>query len=196
MPVGATQQNVRTRTLLAGVVGLSLAIGTAGIAGAASSPAPKTATIKAVQTLKMKVNRYVQDGLRWDRDVYRIRSGGTLTVVDNAPNEGPHTLTVVNASDLPKTAAQALGNCKICRKFEQAHGADPNSEGPPTFNFVENGVGQNSVPNLDRPGDSGLVGGTGKKGAKLTFKVTAKKGTKLRLLCIIHPWMQARLDVG
>ncbi|MEA2192118.1 MAG: hypothetical protein QOI73_2239 [Solirubrobacteraceae bacterium] len=195
MAGGATHANVRRRTLITAMAGLCLAAGTAGIAGAASSPAPKTASIKAVQTLKMKVNRYVQDGLRWDKDVYRVRSGGTLTVINNAPDEGPHTLSVVKASDLPKTAAQALGNCKICHVFEQAHGADPHSEGPPKFNYVENGVGQDTSPNLDRPGDSGLTG-EGKKGEKITFKVTAKKGTHLRLLCILHPWMQARLDVG
>ena len=33
-------------------------------------------------------------------------------------------------------------NCKICEKLGKAHGADPNSNAPPKFPFLENGVGQ------------------------------------------------------
>lgn len=185
------------RKLAAGVAGLCLAVGVAGVASAANTAAVSNkATIKAVQTLKMVPNRYIQDGLRWDKDVYKIKSGGTLTVVNNAPNEGPHTLTVVKKTDLPKTAAQAF-NCKICNKLAAAHGADPNSDAPPKFQYLENGVGQATPPKLDRPGDSGVTSVTQpKKGEKISFKVTAKKGSELYLLCIIHPWMQAELQVS
>jgi hypothetical protein len=109
-----------------------------------------------------------------------------------APQEGPHTLTVVAKKDLPKTAQQAF-NCKICNTLAKAHGADPNSNGPPKFQFLENGVGQNTPPNLDRPGDSAII--FPKKGFNVTLKVTAKRGTVLHFMCIIHPWMQATLQV-
>ena len=104
-------------------------IGT-GVSVAAKKP-PKHATIKAVQKLKMKPNRYILDGLRWNRDVYRVRSGGTLHVVNDAPDEGPHTFTIVKKRDLPKTIKQAL-DCKICNTLLAAHGADANVEGRPS----------------------------------------------------------------
>src|SRR4051794_7717899 len=66
--------------LIAGIAAAGVAIAVAGT-GAAGAAAPSKTTIKAVQTFKFKPNRYVQDGLRWNKDVYRIRSGGTLTVV-------------------------------------------------------------------------------------------------------------------
>ncbi len=37
--------------------------------------------------------------------------------------------------------------------------------------------------------------GTGKKGESIDLKVTAPKGTTLYFMCLIHPWMQAKLVV-
>jgi hypothetical protein len=182
-----------SRRLLAAATTLTLVAGVTTIASAASS-APNKATIKVSQKLLMKPNRYIQDGLRWDKDVYRVKSGGTLHVVNTVATEGPHTFTVVAKKDIPKTAAQAF-NCKICKKLGQAHGADPNSDAPPKFPFLENGVGQATPPNVDRPGDSGVTG-AGKKGESIDLKVTAKKGSELYFMCLIHPWMQAEVDVG
>ena len=61
--------------------------------------------------------------------------------------------------------------------------------------FLEDGVGQNTPPNVDKPGDSGVTG-KGKKGESITLTVTAPAGTKLYFMCLIHPWMQAELDVS
>jgi hypothetical protein len=183
---------MKRSTLIAGIAGLSLAVGMTGVANSASRP--KRATIKAVQTIKMKPNRYIQDGLRWNKDVYRIRSGGTVTVINNAADEGPHTLTVVREKDRPKTAAQVV-KCKICDQLGAAHGADPNGNAPPKVPYLENGVGQATPPNLDKPGDSGVTG-KGDKGERISFTVTARKGSELYLMCLIHPWMQAELVVA
>jgi hypothetical protein len=40
------------------------------------------------------------------------------------------------------------------------------------------------------------VTGAGKKGESIDLKVTAKKGTTLHFMCLIHPWMQAKVVVG
>ena len=182
------------RKLIAGAGVAVLCLAVSGVAvAAAGKKAPTRTTIKVSQKLKIKPNRYIQDGLRWNKDVYKIRSGGTLHVVNTAASEGPHTFTVVRKKDLPRTAAQAF-NCKICNKLGAAHGADPNSEAPPKFQFLENGVGQDTPPNVDRPGDSGVTG-SGQKGESIDLKVTAPKGKKLYFMCLIHPWMQARVDV-
>jgi hypothetical protein len=182
------------RKLIAGAAVAVLCLAVSGVAvAAAGKKAPTRTTIKAIAKNKFKRNRYVQDGLRWNHDVYKIRSGGTLHVVNAAADEGPHTFTVVRKKDLPRTIAQ-LFTCKICNKLAAAHGADPNSEAPPKFQYLENGVGQDTPPNVDQPGDSGVTG-EGKKGESIDLKVTAPKGKKLYFMCLIHPWMQARVDV-
>jgi hypothetical protein len=173
---------------------LALALGTTTAGFAAAGKAPKRSTIKVTHKIKMKPNRYIQDGLRWNEDVYRVRHNGTLHVVNTAADEGPHTFTVVKKRDLPQTAEEAF-NCKICNTLGEAHGADPSSEGPPQFQYLENGVGQDTPPDVDRPGDSGVTG-PGEEGESIDLKVTAPKGKVLHFLCLIHPWMQARVRVG
>lgn len=181
------------RRLLAGVITLGLVAGGSAVAVAAGS-APKHTTINAVTSFKVKINRYVQVGTRWQKDVYDVKSGGTITVVNLAASDGPHTFSVVKKGDLPRTAKQ-INNCKICGTIAQEHGINPQSQGPPTpkFLFVENGTGTNTAPNVDRPGDSAFIAPSQK--AKVTLKVTAKPGTTLYFVCIIHPWMQAKLIV-
>ena len=183
------------RKLLAGVTTLGLVAGGSAVALAAGS-APKHTTINAVTSLKIKVNRYILDGTRWQNDVYNVKSGGTISVVNLAASQGPHTFSVVKKSDLPRTGSQ-INNCfnpgHICAKIAQEHGADPNGQAPPKFFFVENGVGTHTPPNVDRPGDSAFIAPVQK--AKVTLKVTAKPGTTLYFMCIIHPQMQAKLVV-
>jgi plastocyanin len=183
------------RKLVAGVAGLCLALGVSGVAVAANSAAaPKSVTVKQLQKLKMVPNRYIQDGLRFDKDVYKVKSGGQVKFVFTAINAGPHTLTIVKRKDLPKNAKE-MERCAICQKLGEAHGADPNSDAPPKFQFLENGVGENDkAPDLNQPGDSGVFM-TPKKGETITFPVTAKKGSQLYFMCLIHPWMQAKLQV-
>jgi hypothetical protein len=179
--------------IIAGVTGLALVAGGAGVAAAAkSAAAPKKVTVTEKAGTKVKPNRYIQDELRWSKDVYTVQTGGQVTVVMNQPQEGPHTFTVVKAKDLPKTGAQ-VNNCKICTTLGKAHGADPNGNAPPKFAYLENGVGQKKPPKLDRPGDSGFL--NPKKGAKFTLHVTAKAGTTLHFMCLVHPWMQAEVKV-
>jgi hypothetical protein len=181
------------RSWLAGIVTAGLVVGGSAAALAASSPAPKHTTINAITSVAVKINRYIQDGTRWQRDVYTVRSGGTITIVNRAASDGPHTFTVVTKGQLPRTVAQ-MSNCKICQTVAKEHGADPNSQAPPKFLFVENGVGSTIRPNVDRPGDSAFVKLL--QNANVTLTVTAKPGTTLYFMCVIHPWMQAKLIVG
>ncbi|MFL5895878.1 MAG: hypothetical protein ACJ76Z_12305 [Thermoleophilaceae bacterium] len=186
---------MKHRNIAVGAAALALLVAGTSVAVAANSAAaPAKVTLKQTQTLKFKPNRYFQDGLRWNKDVYTVRHNGTLHVVATVVSEGPHTFTVVREKDLPRTAAQA-NHCKICEKLGQAHGApEGESNAPPKFQFLENGVGQNTAPSVDRPGDSGITG-SGKKGEFINLKVTAKKGKELYFMCIIHPQMQAKVLV-
>jgi hypothetical protein len=179
------------RKLIAGTAALAVAAVGGGNALAAK-PAPKTATIKAIEKDGVKINRYFAVGLRWKRDNYSVRSGGTLRLVNDAPDNGPHSFSIVKKKDRPRTLKQ-LNNCKVCNQLAEAHGADPNSQGPPKYPFLENGKGQDTPPDVDRPGDSALLGPN--KGDVTELKVTAKKGKTLYAICIIHPWMQTKVHV-
>jgi hypothetical protein len=185
--------NSRKLVLWAAAFGFAAAVVATG-ATAGHQQATSVTTIKAVSKPPVVVvNRYIQDGLRWDRDKYTVASGGTLHIVNVANGEGPHTFTVVAKKDEPKTGLAML-NCQICNKLAKAHGADPNSNAPPKFPFLENGIGQATPPDVDLPGDSGVTG-SGKKNEHIDLKVTAPAGTKLYFMCLIHPWMQAEVDV-
>lgn len=176
----------------AGALLSAAAVATGAMAGHTAKNS--VTSIKAVSLPpKVVVNRYIQDGLRWDKDVYTVASGGTIHIVNVAANEGPHTFTVVLKKDAPRTGTQVV-NCKICLELAKAHGADPHSNAPPKFQYLENGVGQNTPSSVDKPGDSGVTG-KGKKGESIDLTVTAPAGTKLYFMCLIHPWMQAELDV-
>jgi hypothetical protein len=181
------------KLLLVVAVGGAAAVAAAG-ALAGNGHRSAVTTVKAVsKPPTLVVNRYIQDNLRWDKDLYKVPSGGTIHVVNLAADEGPHTFTIVLKKDAPRNGLQAV-NCKICNALAKAHGADPNSNAPPKFQYLENGVGQNTPPNIDKPGDSGVTG-KGKKGESIDLPVTAAPGTKLWMMCLIHPWMQAEVDV-
>jgi len=184
------------RKLLLGAAVALLAVAVvSSVAMASGRASSSVTTIRAVEPAPvMKANKYIQINLRWNKDVYSVPSGGTLHIVNSAPSEGPHTFTVVQKKDLPRTGMQAF-KCKVCEKLAKAHGADPNSNAPPKYPFLENGVGQATPPSVDVPGDSGITG-QGKKGEHIDLTVTAASGTKLYFMCLIHPWMQGEVDVS
>lgn len=184
---------MKSRMLIAGVAGMSLAVAGAGamVANGATTAA-KHIVVKQKAGLVLKPNRYVKDKMRFNKDVYVVKSGGTVTLKLTQPQEGPHSFSVVRPKDEPKSGKAAF-NCKVCNKLMKAHGVDPNENGPPKFQYLDDGTGQNTPPNLDKPGDSGITGPN--KGDTAKFNVTAKPGTTLHFMCIFHPWMQAKVKV-
>ena len=184
------------RKIVAGTAGLALmAVGgiaavSASGSGSAESSATNLAVVKQKYSLEMKANRYIQDGMRFNKDAYAVNSGGTLRVVNTQPQEGPHTVSIVKKGDLPTTGDEAF-NCKVCNAMFKAHGASEN--GPPKFPFVEDGTGQKDPSNFNRPGDSGVTGE--RTGSAVEVPVTAPAGTTRVFVCAVHPWMQAKLKV-
>lgn len=176
------------RKYAAGIAGVALIA-----AGGTAAVGASGATVKQSDGFKMVPNRYIQDKLRFNHDTYSVKSGGTLTVKLTIADEGPHTVTIVKKKDLPQTAQEAFGACKPCKALGKAHGFPKNGEGPPKYFFLENGKGSKKPPNYDRPGDSGIAGP--KKGDSFKAKVTAKSGKTLHFMCLIHPWMQAKIKV-
>ena len=164
------------------------ALGSLAFAGPAVA-APKANTITAVGGIKVKANGYVQDAQRWDADSYTVKSGATVTLRDKTTEGQPHTLSLIKK--MPKTPAQIMG-CDVCGPLMEAHKANPETM------EVENELVEAGGEGFDTPGDKSAAGDSiflPPKG-KVTFKVTAKKGTTLSFACAVHPWMLGQIKVS
>ena len=172
----------RTPLALAAVAALAVA--------APALAAPKANTIEAQGTSKVKINEYIQDGQKFVPGDITVKSGATITLRNKSKDGAPHSLSLLKKSALPKTAAQVM-QCPACGPLLAAHQADPNT-GEVKVAVVD--VGQ---PGFDTEGTKSTAGDSlflPPKG-KVTFKVTAKKGTKLSYFCAVHPWMQGTITV-
>lgn len=173
-----TSRTKRTLALLSsGAVVASL--GMAGTASAANTLVVKGGTV-------LKPGKAIIDNMRYTPMTKAIKSGSTLTIQNKTG--APHTLSIVKKSVLPKTAAQMekFFESPVMGEFMQAHEVDPeNEEAPPGKPLVDVGA-----EGFDQAGDSVFYAG---KTQKIT--VSAKGGTDLSYLCLIHPWMQGTLKV-
>jgi hypothetical protein len=176
------------RTL--GVALLATSTLMATTAAVAATPAgtktTKKPSIKMLSGFSFVPNRYTQDKTRFDQDVYSLKSGVTISIRNTSSDE-PHTLSIVKKSQVPKTP-RTLGGCfegGVCGELAQAHGF-PEGDGPPAVPVVNKGA-----DGLDTPGDSAVFNPNQRR----SLKLTAKKGTTLYFICIIHPWMQAQIRV-
>lgn len=173
----------RTLGVALSTVAVLAAVPAVGIAVTTTTTKP---TIQILGGASFEANRYIQDKLRFGKDVYQLKSGVKIKI-DNKKSEEPHTISVVGKSDFPKTVA-GFDKCfegGICGKLGQAHGF-PDGEGPPTTPLVN--VGQ---AGFNTKGDSIVVGPKDNG----SIALSAKKGRSLYLLCVIHPWMQAKITV-
>jgi plastocyanin len=180
-------QSWTSRRVLA-AVGLGAVLATGGSALAAGGgPAKAKIVIKGGESFKP--NAYIKDTLHYAAGTVAVRSGGTVTLTNTTGD--PHTLSIVNRSQQPRTIGQ-VEHCGVCKTIAEAHGVNPNgppSSGPPPHLLVNVGKA-----GFDQPGDSLFIAPKG-PGGKVTFKVTAKPGTTLSFMCAIHPWMQGRILV-
>jgi hypothetical protein len=165
------------------------ALGVFALSAGPAMAAPKKNTITAVGGMKVKANAYVQDAQRWDANTYTVKSGATVTLRDKSTEGQPHTLSLIKK--LPKTAAQIMG-CAACGPLMEAHQANPDT-GEVGQPLVEaGGEGFDTGGDKTAAGDSIFLPPKG----KVTFKVTAKKGTKLSFVCAVHPWMLGTIKVS
>ncbi|HEV7566998.1 MAG TPA: hypothetical protein VGO31_13680 [Microbacteriaceae bacterium] len=188
---------MKIKWLLCGV-GASVAL-TALAGGALASSSAGGVVIKAKDAFKMVPNKYVQDGVHFAPGTITVKSGSTITFTyADAKSPEPHTLTIVNAADLPRTVAQT-NNCKACQMLAAPHLQHPKAPPGPTNNIARWTLNK-GAPGLDAVGDSVAIQETGPKGPtpahkSITIKVSAKPGTTLNFLCAVHPWMQGKIIV-
>jgi plastocyanin len=166
------------------VMGAFAAVGAVAVAAVSLGASVRSsATLTATTGSRYVINKYAQNTSHFAPGAVTIRSGGTLTVKSQAGS--PHTFSIVKATDLPRTTKQ-IEQCKVCQTVAKGHGANPNSNAPPTKPVVDVGA-----TGIDRVGDSVFLA----PGRRTKLKITAKKGRTLYFMCAIHPWMQGKLHV-
>jgi plastocyanin len=176
------------RALVATALGAIL-LTAAGSALAAGGKGPAKAKELIVGEESIKPNTFYKSTLHFQTGTVTIRSGGTVTLINNTAD--PHTLSLVKASQQVRTFRQ-LENCAVCQTIAKSHGINtegPPTQGPPPIRLVNVGA-----PGFDTPGDSVIIGPKG-HGGPVTLKITARPGTTLYFMCAIHPWMQGRFLV-
>lgn len=156
-------------------------------AGAHKSGGHKNARLVIMGGSSVKINKYEKDSVHWTPGTVAIASGGTLTIVNKSPDNEPHTFSIVQKGQLPKTLSQ-IESCAVCGAIAHAHGVNPeeNPPGPPPIVTVDP-----KKDGFNEPGDSQFI--APHQTVKVT--ITAKPGAKLNFMCAVHPWMQGVVKV-
>jgi plastocyanin len=154
----------------------TVAIGTA----TAAQKAPSKKAMAIVGHAEFKVGRYAFDNQRFTPRRFDLRSGGEVTLRNKAKTEDPHTISLVEKSQLPDSF-----NCDACGQIFGAHGIDEQT------GEMANPVVNVGGDGFDQPGDSIFI----EPKARVSFDVTATAGTHLYFLCAVHPWMQGSINV-
>ena len=184
----------RLRVAIAAVTALGLlAAGAAVTAGAAG----KKNQIRIVGGTTVKPGHYLKVDLRFTPRNATVKSGATVKLLNQGRDPEPHTISFVEKKYLPKQFESAVD-----AKLREAHQVDPqNEEALPGALVVDNGQevpdgGTLEVDTMFTPdvaGDSAFIA-PGQK--SFSFKVTAKKGSRLYYYCAVHPWMQGKITVN
>jgi plastocyanin len=166
-----------------------------GVLAPAAGAAPKKNEIRITGGPEFKAGKYMKDSVRFNANT-TVKSGGTVKVVNKgAASAGPHTVSLLKASAMPKTLAKA----ELCFQFKgacgplaEAHQVDPETGEPKVPVYDAGAEGFDTLGDDKTAGDSVFFA----PGQGTSFKVTAKKGSVLPYFCIVHPWMQGKITVN
>jgi plastocyanin len=138
----------------------------------------------------------IGDNIRFNRHT-TVKSGRTVKVINRGdPEAGPHTISLLKRSALPRTMAQAepcFEGQGVCAPLYAAHQVPENPEEPPgVLLFNAGAAGFDTMGGRDKAGDSIFIA----PGQNSSIKVTADAGSTLRYFCAVHPWMQGKITVN
>jgi plastocyanin len=171
------------------------ATATLGVLAPAAGAAPKKDEIRITGGVVFKAGKYMKDEVRFNARS-TVASGGTIKVVNKgSAAAGPHTVTLLKPSAMPKTLKQA----ELCFQFKgacaplmDAHKLDPETMEPSVPVYDAGAAGFDTLGDAKTAGDSVFFA----PGKGTSFKVTAKAGSVLPYFCAVHPWMQGKISVS
>ena len=190
-----TGGSTASRALLAAgaAAGLAMALG-AGSAASADEGSEAAAAPTSTKTISMRADAR---GLRFTGSS-SVKSGEQLRIrnLSNPGAAGPHTFTLAAANALPRSR-KAMQQCfspgKICMSAALAHEFDPKTE------KVHKQLAEAGKDGWDKRFSRKVKAGDSwyseKKGEEFSQVVSAKAGTVLRYLCVVHPEMQGKIRV-
>jgi plastocyanin len=171
------------------VIGIVLLVGVVSALMTTSLHATTGGSARTVRTAggeSFVPNGRISANLRFIPGDVQIRSGGTLTFETGDATQEPHTLSIVDASDVPSSIDDVF-SCgepgTVCDAIFTLGGPDF-----PPQRVIE---APGSMPGLDARLDTLVV----LPGESVSAKVTAPSGTTLYFICAIHAWMQGRIVV-
>jgi plastocyanin len=158
----------------------ALSLATLTLTTAASGATDKTVKTKGDETFVP--NSKIMATLKFAPGHVAVNSGDTLTLQHDDKTLAPHTLSIVDADEVPSTIDEVF-ECPVCGDI---FGVFP---GEPTSSVFVNAPGTGS--GIDGRLDSLFV----LPGESVSAEVTAPAGSTLPFICAIHPWMQGEIDV-
>jgi len=160
-------------------------VAAAGLVAVSDSAESRDRTVRTEGDNQFVPNAKVMSTLRFTPGHHVINSGETLTLEHSDRTGEPHTLSIVDADEVPGDIDAAF-NCgapgTVCDEIFQLFPQGP----PPAF--------------IDAPGTgAGLDGRLDtlfvESGGSASAEVTAEPGTTLHFICAIHAWMQGEITV-
>jgi plastocyanin len=178
---------VRSRTrylVVAGAVAAVMLAAAGTLASAAHSPGGAGATLVLTKGHEaFETNALVSATFRFAPETISVKSGSRVTWKHVDSGMDPHTITILaNRREFPHDFEGK--NCKTCAQVNKAQ--FPNGR-PPVIVLNKGASG------LDVAGDSLFM--KPKRNAVVSAVISAKPGTTLYYVCVIHPWMQATIKV-
>jgi plastocyanin len=165
----------------------ALAVMTVALGTTASGATDKT--IRTMGTEDVHINSKIFSNLRFSPGNSTINSGDQITLTHADDTDEPHTLTIVNADELP-TDVEDVFTCgepgTLCDEVFNTVGPQIIDENAAQFINVAGG------PGLDGRLDTLFL----PPASTISVEVDAPAGTTLSYFCAIHAWMQGTIKVS
>lgn len=175
---------------------LALTAGMALMSSVALTSADSARTVTLVGTERFVPNAFISANFRFSPGPLSVKSGDSVTWQNAITAPDPHTISIVNKSELPATVGDVFA-CgapgTVCAKIFACLGLTMGGGPPPNFTCGNAANGE-----LLQPYDTFLIPPPGLGPPSLqtvTAKIAAPPGSVLYYMCAIHPWMQGEIDV-
>lgn len=161
-------------------------VASAAVIGTSDGAEGRDRTVRTEGDEQFVPNAKVMVTLRFTPGHIVVNSGDELTLQHSDRTQDPHTLSIVDADEVPGDI-DSVFNCgspgTICDEVFSLFGQEPAGptfmEGPGTDEGIDGRLDSLFVP----------------AGGSISEKVTAEAGTTLSFICAIHAWMQGTIDV-